>query len=104
MRLVSSSVNNVSNLVISDSAVSRLRNIAGDGWLRVSVEGGGCSGFQYKLDLEEDGEAGEADELGCFLQGIGGWVKEGHNVGGMGVKAVNVGVGGKEELGPGGWR
>ena len=33
------------------------------GWLRVSVEGGGCSGFQYKLDLEEDGQAGEEDVL-----------------------------------------
>ena len=56
-------MNNVSNLVISDSAVSRLKNIAGDGWLRVSVEGGGCSGFQYKLDLEEGGDMAEDDVL-----------------------------------------
>merc|ERR1719373_370877 len=63
VRLGSSSVNNVSNLVISDSAVSRLKNIAGDGWLRVSVEGGGCSGFQYKLDLEEGGDMAEDDVL-----------------------------------------
>lgn len=44
------------SLVITDTAVTRLREIAGEGeeaWLRVSVEGGGCSGFQYKLDLEE---------------------------------------------------
>ena len=52
-------------LEISDSAVSRLNQIAGEqGWLRVAVEGGGCSGFQYKLDLEEGGtglELGEDD-------------------------------------------
>ena len=44
------------SLVITDTAVTRLREISGEGeeaWLRVSVEGGGCSGFQYKLDLEE---------------------------------------------------
>ena len=53
------------SLVISQSAVSRLNQIAGEqGWLRVAVEGGGCSGFQYKLDLEEGGtglELGEED-------------------------------------------
>ena len=53
------------NLLISDSAVTRLKEISGEGgWLRVSVEGGGCSGFQYKLDLEEGGvEMGEEDVL-----------------------------------------
>ena len=54
------------NLLISDSAVARLKEISGDGgWLRVSVEGGGCSGFQYKLDLEDsDGhEMWEEDVL-----------------------------------------
>merc|ERR1711978_843598 len=44
-------------LLISDTAVSRLKEIAGPtGALRVMVEGGGCSGFQYKFDIEEGEE------------------------------------------------
>jgi iron-sulfur cluster assembly accessory protein len=39
--------------------VARLREI---GALRVVVEGGGCSGFQYKFELEE-GAPGEEDVL-----------------------------------------
>ena len=53
------------NFVISDNGVTRLMEITGEkGWLRVAVEGGGCSGFQYNFELEEDGgELGEEDIL-----------------------------------------
>ena len=45
--------------------LNRLKEIAGPtGALRVIVEGGGCSGFQYKFDMEEvQGELGEEDVL-----------------------------------------
>ncbi len=47
------------NLNIDDSAVKRIQELRTahnkDGLvLRVTVEGGGCSGFQYKLELTED--------------------------------------------------
>lgn len=49
---------------VSDAAASRIAKIvakeAGKTALRVSVEGGGCSGFSYKFDLA--GEA-EADDI-----------------------------------------
>ncbi len=44
-----------SSITLSDSAAKRISEIvAGETentMLRVSVEGGGCSGFQYKFDL-----------------------------------------------------
>jgi iron-sulfur cluster assembly accessory protein len=45
------------NVTLSDSAARRIREIvsaeAGKFALRVSVEGGGCSGFSYKFDLAD---------------------------------------------------
>lgn len=43
-------------IFLADSCVKRLNQITsgGGGYLRVLVEGGGCSGFQYKFELEAD--------------------------------------------------
>jgi len=45
-------------VTISERAARRIGEILkkeGDGaMLRISVEGGGCSGFQYKFDVEHD--------------------------------------------------
>jgi iron-sulfur cluster insertion protein len=51
------------DLTLSASAARRIREIADkEGkplMLRVAVEGGGCSGFQYQFDLVEQGEPGD---------------------------------------------
>ena len=45
-------------VTISERAARRIGEILkgeGDGaMLRISVEGGGCSGFQYKFDVERE--------------------------------------------------
>jgi len=52
------------DMSISDSAVTRLKEICDDkSFLRITVEGGGCSGFQYKFDLEEDVTPTEDDRI-----------------------------------------
>lgn len=44
-----------SQLQLSDSCVKKLQQICTDGsFLRVVVEGGGCSGFQYKLEMDNN--------------------------------------------------
>lgn len=46
----------IANVTISERAARRigeiLKNEGRDAKLRISVEGGGCSGFQYKFDIE----------------------------------------------------
>jgi iron-sulfur cluster assembly accessory protein len=45
-------------VTVSERAARRIGEIlageAGEAMLRVSVEGGGCSGFQYKFDVSRD--------------------------------------------------
>ncbi len=57
-------------IVLSPSAAKRLAKLGeAEGhpvMLRVAVEGGGCSGFQYRMDLVE---AGDADDLRIELDG-----------------------------------
>lgn len=52
------------NLTLSPSAAARVAAIADKqgkpAILRLSVEGGGCSGFQYKFDLAEAPHADDA--------------------------------------------
>ena len=53
-----------SALTLTEAAASRVGAIAGKqgkpAILRLSVEGGGCSGFQYKFDLTESADLEDA--------------------------------------------
>jgi iron-sulfur cluster assembly accessory protein len=49
------------SVVVTESAIRKIASILGSekelSVLRVSVEGGGCSGFQYKFDIQRAPEA-----------------------------------------------
>ena len=49
------------NVVVTESAIKKIAAILGSeqepSELRVSVEGGGCSGFQYKFDIQRAPES-----------------------------------------------
>ncbi|MWV26351.1 iron-sulfur cluster insertion protein ErpA [Aurantiacibacter rhizosphaerae] len=53
-----------SSLTLTEAAATRVGMIAQKqgkpAILRLSVEGGGCSGFQYKFDLDDAAEADDA--------------------------------------------
>lgn len=53
-------------ITLTDSAVHKILNLLGDGpaskGLRVKVIGGGCSGLQYKMDLDEPREGDKVFE------------------------------------------
>lgn len=51
------------NFQISDSAAARIAYLLDDepkgSYLRITVEGGGCSGFQYKFDFDASASTDE---------------------------------------------
>uniref|UniRef100_A0A0V0GC83 Iron-sulfur cluster assembly 2 homolog, mitochondrial n=1 Tax=Triatoma dimidiata TaxID=72491 RepID=A0A0V0GC83_TRIDM len=48
-------------LKLSESCIQRINEIAEGNFLRITVEGGGCSGFQYKFSLDKT--INEDDEI-----------------------------------------
>ena len=40
--------------IVTDRAFNRIKEIGYPSCIRVAVEGGGCSGFQYEIKLEEE--------------------------------------------------
>lgn len=67
----------MSNVTLSESAAKRIKAILEKqpdmSYLRVSVEGGGCSGFSYKFDLDTNANA---DDLIVSRDGVSVLVDE----------------------------
>jgi iron-sulfur cluster assembly accessory protein len=67
----------MSNVTLSESAAKRIKAILAKqpdkSYLRVSVEGGGCSGFSYKFDLDDKANA---DDLVVERDGVSVLVDE----------------------------
>ena len=61
----------LSPLTLTDAAAAKVAAISSKqgkpAMLRLSVEGGGCSGFQYKFDLAD---AVEADDIASETDGV----------------------------------
>lgn len=60
------------SLIIDDSAVKRIEELRTAQnksalMLRITVDGGGCSGFQYKLELTEDTSDKDIDFDGAVV-------------------------------------
>lgn len=60
------------SLTVDDTAIKRLAELRTQQGkpalkLRVRVEGGGCSGFQYKLELTENAQADEEIFADCVV-------------------------------------
>jgi iron-sulfur cluster assembly protein len=63
-------------LTMTDSAKSRVKNLINDETgknLRVFVQGGGCSGFQYGLAFDEKREGDEEIEMDGFTVLVDKW-------------------------------
>jgi len=67
----------MSDITLSESAAKRIKAILekqpDKSYLRVSVEGGGCSGFSYKFDLDD---AANEDDLIVSRDGVSVLVDE----------------------------
>jgi iron-sulfur cluster assembly accessory protein len=54
------------DIIVSKNCAKRINELrlnAPDARLRLSVEGGGCSGFQYQFTTESENQTSEADDI-----------------------------------------
>jgi iron-sulfur cluster insertion protein len=64
--------NNIMTINVDASAVKRIEDLRKSRatntlMLRVTVNGGGCSGFQYKIELTDKSEGGDETFAGVFV-------------------------------------